>query len=65
MCTLNEFHRKSKDHKSRGFLNDPLLDDVKDFQQTDKALSNLGMSESDRIAVYSAVAAILHLGNIR
>lgn len=44
---------------------DPLLDDVKNFQQTDKALSNLGMTENERLAIYTAVAAILHLGNVR
>jgi myosin-6 len=40
------------------------LDDAKDFKQTDKALSNLGMSDDEKLAIYSAVAAILHLGNI-
>jgi len=57
--------RKSQDHRCRGSLNDPLLDDAKDFLKTDKALGNLGMSESERLSVYSAVAAILHLGNIQ
>ena len=42
-----------------------MLDDAKDFAQTDKALGNLGMSEKERLSVYSAVAAILHLGNIK
>ncbi|XP_046443856.1 myosin heavy chain 95F-like isoform X1 [Daphnia pulex] len=57
-------NRKSKEHRSRGSLNDPLLDDANDFKQTDKALSNLGMSDDEKLAIYSAVAAILHLGNI-
>jgi myosin-6 len=56
--------RKSKNHRSNGPLRDPLLDDAKDFQQTDKALSNLGMSESEKLAIYAAVAAVLHLGNV-
>lgn len=56
--------RKSKEHRSRGSLNDPLLDDANDFKQTDKALSNLGLSDDEKLAIYSAVAAILHLGNI-
>lgn len=57
--------RKSKEHRSRGSLLDPLLDDVRDFQKTDRALSNIGMSDTERLCIYSSVAAILHLGNIR
>ena len=41
-----------------------MLDDVTDFKQTDKAMSNLGMSDDEKLDIYSAVAAILHLGNI-
>lgn len=41
-----------------------MLDDVTDFKQTDKAMSNLGMSDAEKLDIYSAVAAILHLGNI-
>ena len=33
--------------------------------KTDRALSNIGMSDNERLCVYSAVAAILHLGNVR
>ena len=60
-----EWNRKSQDHRCRGGLNDPLLDDAKDFLKTDKALGNLGMSERERLSIYAAVAAILHLGNIQ
>jgi len=30
----------------------------------DKALGNFGLTEAERLAVYTTVAAVLHLGNI-
>lgn len=41
-----------------------MLDDVNDFSAVDKALSNLGIDPQDRLAIYTTVAAVLHLGNI-
>lgn len=41
-----------------------MLDDVKDFATMDKALSNLGLTSQERLAIYTTVAAVLHLGNI-
>lgn len=41
-----------------------MLDDVKDFAAMDKALSNLGLTSQERLAIYTTVAAVLHLGNI-
>lgn len=49
---------------SRGPLKDPILDDVRDFSDVDKALSNLGIKPEDRLSVYTTVAAVLHLGNV-
>lgn len=56
--------RKSQAQKRKGPLRDPILDDVKDFSAVDKALSNLGINPQDRLAIYTTVAAVLHLGNI-
>lgn len=56
--------QKSADHTSKGPLRDILLDDIGDFLALDKALSRLGMSDSERLQIYTTVAAVLHLGNI-
>ena len=41
-----------------------MIDDVRDFASVDKALGNFGLSESERLSVYTTVAAVLHLGNV-
>ncbi|KAK4321632.1 hypothetical protein Pmani_007579 [Petrolisthes manimaculis] len=56
--------RKSSSHQKKGPLKDPILDDVRNFTIVDKALTNFGLSDSERLAVYTTVAAVLHLGNI-
>ena len=56
--------RKSKDHSKNGGMRDPIQDDYKNFFMVDKDLKNLGMSDSDRFAVYTTISAVLHLGNI-
>uniref|UniRef100_A0A336MXX6 CSON008982 protein n=1 Tax=Culicoides sonorensis TaxID=179676 RepID=A0A336MXX6_CULSO len=48
-----------------GPLRDPLLDDLKDFQELDQALARLGITEEHKNSIYALVAAVLHLGNIR
>ena len=45
-------------------MRDPIQDDYKNFFMVDKDLKNLGMSDSDRLAVYTTISAVLHLGNI-
>lgn len=40
------------------------MDDVEDFTILDKALSRLGLSDNDKIQIYTTVAAVLHLGNV-
>ncbi|KAK7077209.1 Unconventional myosin-VI [Halocaridina rubra] len=55
---------KSAAHQKKGPLRDPILDDVRDFAKVDKALGNLGLSSGERLAIYTTVAAVLHLGNI-
>ncbi|XP_013788339.1 unconventional myosin-VI-like [Limulus polyphemus] len=57
-------NRKSKAHQQKGPLKDPLLDDVGDFQVLDKALKNIGLSEQEKLAIYTVVAAVLHMGNV-
>lgn len=57
-------NRKSKHHLSDGSLNDPIVDDIKDFAETDSALAHFGVSEAERLAIYTIVAAVLHLGNV-
>jgi len=56
--------RLSKDQKSAGSLKDGKLDDLKDFQSVDRDLAKLGLSQEDRLSVYTCIASVLHLGNI-
>ncbi|XP_026322263.1 myosin heavy chain 95F [Hyposmocoma kahamanoa] len=57
--------RKSKQQQARGGLRDPILDDIEDFGRLHQALSHIGLSEAEKKAVYSVVAAVLHLGNVQ
>ncbi|KAJ8967316.1 hypothetical protein NQ317_000967 [Molorchus minor] len=56
--------QKSADHSSKGPLKDILLDDIEDLSALDQALSRLGISDNERLQIYTTVAAVLHLGNI-
>nr|CAD7423965.1 unnamed protein product [Timema monikensis] len=56
--------QKSKAHQAKGSLRDPILDDVKDFNSVDQALARLGLTDAERLNIYTTVAAVLHLGNI-
>ncbi|XP_063758462.1 unconventional myosin-Va-like isoform X2 [Eleginops maclovinus] len=40
------------------------VDDAKEMSKTRKAFSRLGISESDQMAIYQILAAILHLSNV-
>ncbi|KAG7159253.1 Unconventional myosin-VI-like, partial [Homarus americanus] len=57
-------NRKSSNHQKKGPLKDPILDDVRDFASMDKALGNFGLNNQERLAIYTTVASVLHLGNI-
>lgn len=57
-------NQKSANHLKQGPLKDTLLDDAEDFTKLNNALSRLGLSESERLQIYTMVAAVLHLGNI-
>ncbi|XP_069956344.1 unconventional myosin-VI isoform X2 [Cherax quadricarinatus] len=57
-------NRKSSNHQKKGPLKDPILDDVRNFATVDKALGNFGLNNQERLAIYTTVAAVLHLGNV-
>jgi len=56
--------RLSTEHKKKGPLEDPMLDDFKDFQKINEAMNQMGISQSDAEEFYGIVAGVLHLGNI-
>ncbi|XP_012276593.1 myosin heavy chain 95F isoform X2 [Orussus abietinus] len=56
--------QKSREQVTIGSLHDPILDDVEGFNAIDQALTRLGLSDSERMEIYTMVAAVLHLGNI-
>ncbi|XP_008557651.1 myosin heavy chain 95F isoform X2 [Microplitis demolitor] len=60
---LNEA-QKSRNHLENGGLSDPILDDVDGFDAVDQAFTRLGLTEVERMEIYTMVAAVLHLGNI-
>ncbi|XP_075553349.1 myosin heavy chain 95F jaguar isoform X3 [Dermacentor variabilis] len=55
---------RSKEHQSKGPLRDPVIDDAKDFSNLDRALQLMGLTDEERLSIYVAVAAVLHLGNV-
>ncbi|XP_015186315.1 PREDICTED: myosin heavy chain 95F isoform X1 [Polistes dominula] len=60
--------QKSPEQIKKGSLNDPYLDDVEGFNAIDQeratALTRLGLTDSERMEIYTMVAGVLHLGNI-
>ncbi|CAF0806431.1 unnamed protein product [Adineta steineri] len=56
--------KESVDFVSKGALRDPQLDDVNDFNQCDQSMTQMGLTEQNKLDIYSTVAAVLHLGNI-
>ena len=47
-----------------GALTDIQLDDQKDFKLTDQAMTAMGMSDNEKMSIYTLIAALLHLGNV-
>ena len=47
---------------SAGALSDIILDDRADFASTDAAMGSMGVSEQERLQIYTLVAGVLHLG---
>lgn len=56
--------QKSAAQLKQGSLRDILIDDIEDFKELDLALARLGMSDTERLQIYTTVAAVLHLGNV-
>ncbi|XP_047347918.1 myosin heavy chain 95F isoform X2 [Vespa velutina] len=56
--------QKSSEQMKKGSLSDPYLDDVEGFNAIDQALTRLGLTDAERMEIYTMVAAVLHLGNI-
>lgn len=56
--------QKSQSHLTKGGLRDTMLDDVEDFTNMDTALIRLGLSDVERLNIYTMVASVLHLGNV-
>jgi Myosin head (motor domain) len=49
---------------AKGSLKDIQLDDVNDFELTDRAMTRMGINDGEKVAIYAIVAGVLHLGNI-
>ncbi|CAL8140875.1 unnamed protein product [Orchesella dallaii] len=45
-------------------LSDPIVHDIKDFQNLEKSLEHLEILAGDRLSIYTVVASVLHLGNV-
>ncbi|KAG9511399.1 Unconventional myosin-VI, partial [Fragariocoptes setiger] len=56
--------RKSAYHAKYGAIQDQLIDDIRCFEHTERALENFGVNAEHKLAIYQIVAAVLHLGNI-
>ena len=56
--------RLSGEHKKLGCLKDAVLDDVNDFKMVDQDLADIGLSDKDRLSVFTTIATVLHIGNI-
>ena len=56
--------RKSVEHKKKGYLSDSITDDCRNFLTVNEDLKKLGMSDEERISVYTTIASVLHLGNV-
>jgi len=40
------------------------MDDIVDFTLTDDAMTHMGLSDVDKLAIYTIIAGVLHLGNV-
>lgn len=45
-------------------LSDPIVHDLKDFQNLEKSLDHLEVGPADRLSIFTVVASVLHLGNV-
>lgn len=56
--------RCSKEQQQKGSINDPVVNDVKDFKNLEKAFMNFGVCDEVKWNIFRIVAGVLHLGNI-
>lgn len=56
--------RCSKDQIQLGSIKDPIVNDLNDFKNLEKAFVNFGVSEELKWNIFRIVAAVLHLGNV-
>lgn len=40
------------------------MDDVSDFKLTDDAMTHMGMTDAEKLAIYTIIAGVMHLGNV-
>jgi len=45
-------------------MTDILRDDVKDYQRTWTAMDHMGMVDNEKMAIFTIISGILHLGNV-
>ncbi|XP_077972837.1 unconventional myosin-VI-like isoform X3 [Styela clava] len=57
--------RISAEHKKKGSLHDPLLDDYRDFARMQSSMADIGLSKDEMFHLFRVVAAVLHLGNVK
>lgn len=50
---------------NKGALTDIQLDDMNDYGRMDSAMSRMGLTEDEKLAIYAVAAGVLHLGNIQ
>ena len=56
--------RCSKDQLQQGSIKDPIVNDLKNFKDLEKAFANFGVDEELKWSIYRIVAGVLHLGNV-
>lgn len=58
-------NQKSQQFLKHGSLVDIQLDDVNDFNSMDSSMAKMGIGNDEKLAIYTVVAGVLHLGNIQ
>ncbi len=64
MCFAEIIFLSPAQFLAKGSLRDIQLDDVEDFQEMDRAMTHMGMSDAEKMSIYVIVAGVLHLGNV-
>ena len=40
------------------------MDDINDFKLTDDAMTHMGLSDKEKLDIYTIIAGVMHLGNV-